>query len=246
MVVIFDLDDTLTDTMASLSVARDKVIRHFGHTPTTAALERWQHASHFFDSEDFPHVLPLVMPGLAGRQIDVDEIRQLYWAWEIDNLTLKAGAADVLLGLAARGIEMALVTNGPRAKQERKVQRLALETYMSRGAVVYADGVHVPRKPSPAPIREALRLTGGADPAAAFYVGDGMSDVVAAHLAGVASVLVKSPSLVMDPPTSSSALAIETPLHTIDRLAELLAIVDQGQAGLATSRQAGRISASAS
>src|SRR6266545_927800 len=152
MVVIFDLDDTLTDTMASLSVARDKVIRHFGHTPTTAALERWQHASHFFDPEDFPHVLPLVMPGLAGRQIDVDEIRQPYWAWEIDNLTLKAGAADVLLGLAARGIEMALVTNGPRAKQERKVQRLALETYMSRGAVVYADGVHVSLE------REALDL----------------------------------------------------------------------------------------
>jgi phosphoglycolate phosphatase-like HAD superfamily hydrolase len=88
MLVIFDLDDTLTDTLSSLRVARERVIRHFSHAPTTAALDRWQRASHFFDSEDFALVLPLVMPGLGGQRIDVDEVRRLYWACEIENLKL--------------------------------------------------------------------------------------------------------------------------------------------------------------
>jgi phosphoglycolate phosphatase-like HAD superfamily hydrolase len=159
--------------------------------------------------------------------------------------TLKAGAEDVLRSLAARGIQMALVTNGPRAKQESKVERLGLEQYISRRAVVYADGVQVPRKPNPAPIREALRLT-GADPATAYYVGDRISDVVAAHLARVAPVLVKSPSLVMDPPASSSALEIEAPLYTIERLTDLVAILGPDPAGLSRPQRRNRISARAS
>ncbi len=228
MLVIFDLDDTLIDTHSALMFARETVMRHFSHTPTAAALDRWQRAAQFFDSEDFALVLPLVIPGLRPERIDADEVRRMYWDCEIENVEFKAGAEDLLRCLEARAIRMALVTNGPREKQERKVKRLGLESYFT-GAIIYADGVALPRKPNPAPVQQALRLC-GAEPAAAFYVGDRLSDVVAARLSSVSPVVVKGPSLVIDPPASFSALDVETPLHTINHIADLLAIVDPSSA----------------
>jgi len=224
MLVIFDLDDTLIDTLSAQIAARERIMRHFALEPSNAAMDRWQRAAQFFDPEDFAHVLPLVIPGLHSPVVDVEDLRRLYWACEVENITLKPGVAALLRRLEELGTAMALVTGGPREVQERKVKRLGLEKYFARGAIVYSDGPRHPRSPNPAPLRQALRLC-AVDPAAAYHVGDRLSDVIAAHLARVRSVLVNAPSLAADPPAADIALDIETPLHTIDHIVDLLSIV---------------------
>jgi phosphoglycolate phosphatase-like HAD superfamily hydrolase len=82
---------------------------------------------------------------------------------------------------------------------------------------------HFALEPSNAAM-DRLRLC-AVDPAAAYHVGDRLSDVIAAHLARVRSVLVNAPSLAADPPAADIALDIETPLHTIDHIVDLLSIV---------------------
>lgn len=105
---------------------------------------------------------------------------------------LMPGAVDLVATLRMRGLHCALVTNNSRASAEAMLRRfpLAFDLCLTRD-----DG---PTKPNPALFRLALERL-GATAQEAISIGDAHLDLLAAHAAGIAEiVLVRPPEWVLD------------------------------------------------
>ncbi|MDS0473387.1 HAD family hydrolase [Natrinema sp. 1APR25-10V2] len=103
------------------------------------------------------------------------------------NVELLPGAARVLDELS-REYRLAVVTNGARDAQRRKIDAVDLERWVN--AVVVA-GHDAPPKPDPEPFERAVRALDAtpATPATTVHVGDSLeTDVAGAAAAGLESV----------------------------------------------------------
>ena len=93
---------------------------------------------------------------------------------------------EVILGAYARGLPIAVVSNNAAAAIEAYLAAHDLAAYV--GPIIgraYADPRRM--KPDPGPVLDAVRAL-GADPSSCVLVGDSLSDIEAAHAAGVASI----------------------------------------------------------
>jgi HAD superfamily hydrolase (TIGR01549 family) len=96
------------------------------------------------------------------------------------------GAAEILATLRSRGVLCVLVTNNSRASVDAMFARFPLPFDLSLSR---DDG---PTKPSPALFLTALAQCGAA-PHEAISLGDAHLDLIAAHAAGVAEIVLVSP-----------------------------------------------------
>lgn len=113
------------------------------------------------------------------------------------------GAADLVDGLLARGVPVAVASNSPRPVVELSLDRSGLAGRFH--AVVTADDVANP-KPAPDPYLLACRLL-GADPGSAVAFEDSATGLAAARAAGLATVAV---------PTHGTELAADWVLPGLD------------------------------
>ena len=100
---------------------------------------------------------------------------------------LVPGAVELLAALRARGVRCALVTNNSRASVDAMLRRfpLAFDLCLTRD-----DG---PTKPDPTLFRIALKRLGAAA-TEAISIGDAHLDLLAAHAAGIAEIVLVRPS----------------------------------------------------
>jgi len=97
------------------------------------------------------------------------------------------GAIETLEALRARGIAMALITNGEARNQRRSVERFALERYFD---CIVIEGEFGVGKPDERVFRHALSAT-DSDPARAWMVGDNLeADIAPAVRLGLHAVWV--------------------------------------------------------
>ncbi len=105
--------------------------------------------------------------------------------------SLIPGAVEILAALAAREVRTVLVTNNSRASVHAMLARWPLPFDLT---LCRDDG---PTKPDPALFRSALARF-GASPREAVALGDAHLDLLAAHAAGIAEiVLVNAPEWVL-------------------------------------------------
>jgi len=176
-VVLFDLDGTLIDSipliLSSMKAAFD------GHprpppvaewvaligTPLDAMIRRW-----------------------AVDEGDVERLKERYKVhqWAHHDAMVKAfpGVPELLDGLSARGVRMAVVTSKLEPSARRSLDFLGLTRHFELVVGLEATGRH---KPDPAPVLHAIERL-GARPEEAAFVGDSPHDVVAGNAAGVATV----------------------------------------------------------
>ena len=176
-VVLFDLDGTLIDSipliLSSMKAAFD------GHprpppvaewvaligTPLDAMIRRW-----------------------AVDEADVERLKERYKVhqWAHHDAMVKAfpGVPELLDGLSARGVRMAVVTSKLEPSARRSLDFLGLTRHFELVVGLEATGRH---KPDPAPVLHAIERL-GARPEEAAFVGDSPHDVVAGNAAGVATV----------------------------------------------------------
>lgn len=129
------------------------------------------------------------------------------------NVELVPSAAAVLDEFS-RAYRLAVVTNGARDTQRRKVDAVELERWID--AVVVA-GHDVPPKPSPEPFERAVRSL-DVTPETTVHVGDSLeTDVRGARAAGLDAVWV-SPD-----PGSSADVRECDPTYHVETIGELLA-----------------------
>ena len=144
-----------------------------------------------------------------------DDLLRAWFRPYAESLRPCSEALDVLVALAARGLELALVSNvpAPGAFYRERMQVWGLAQPFRRLFFSYDEGS---RKPSPAMLRSAL-LEVGVEPARAVMVGDRQrSDVAAGIAAGTRTVWL-----------SSGHAGGPRPDIVIESLSELPAVIDR-------------------
>ncbi|HKU18405.1 MAG TPA: HAD-IA family hydrolase [Candidatus Saccharimonadales bacterium] len=176
---IFDLDGTITDTLAVwLDIFRD-CLRHFGVTPPDdQTLSRHTH--------DWREMLKL---GLPEKKLDAFTALAHKLANErLPKAPVHQGAIEALETLKNRGKRLAIFSTMDRPMFEPAMALRGLNTFVD-SAVAGTDVAY--RKPHPAGLLktfENLGLTPN-DLAATVYIGDKDTDIQAANSAGIDGIL---------------------------------------------------------
>ncbi len=186
--VLFDLDGTLLDTVADITVALNRALAG-QNLPALARSE-----VRGLIGRGAPALIERALEcfGAAGKAADatllLDRFQHHYERiHEHGEIRTRAyrGVAWGLAELHAQGFMLAVVTNKPRSIAVDLLTRMSLAQWIA--VVVGGDG-GLPRKPNPQPLLAACEELGvPADQA--LMVGDSQTDVLAARAAGVAAVV---------------------------------------------------------
>lgn len=167
--VIFDLDETLVDSLDAIRTA-------FNHTIDTLEVDIDREAA-FLDMMHWPLNVSMenIFPGVDVSQA-VDIFRKKYYSIFKEMTPVKNGIGDILENLKARGIVAAIATNkhGPIARE--LVKHLGIDTYFVD--IIGAGDVKEP-KPAPDMVEAALAAL-KTDREHTVFVGDSIVDVTTA------------------------------------------------------------------
>jgi phosphoglycolate phosphatase-like HAD superfamily hydrolase len=207
--VIFDFDDTMSDTLPGRILTVQEAVRQ--------VLEGIRGSSNI-ESQ----MVHLSGGNRAMAEHMVEVFRHLYYDSGRASLSLFPGMAEALEHLQNSGMRLALVTSRHRAGANGKpthgvlweLQRMGLSNLFE---VVVGHEDTVEHKPAPDPFTvclQQLRLDGGA----AIAIGDAPSDILGAQAAGVraaaalwgsndpAAVLATGPDFVLNAPGDLASL----------------------------------------
>jgi phosphoglycolate phosphatase len=187
--VLFDLDGTLLDTVADISVALNRALNEQGLTSLPSADVRAM----------IGHGVPTLIERTVTRHAAGGELTDAALLLERFNFHYERlhergeiqtrAYPDVAEGLAqlnAIGLNLAVVTNKPQQPAADLLARLGLTRWID---VLVAGDTGLARKPHPEPLLYACNQL-EVPPARALMVGDSMTDVLAARAAGLAIVCV--------------------------------------------------------
>ena len=187
--ILFDLDETLTDRMASIVRYAERLQRDFmAHLAPTevssivAAILAADVRGYHPRAEvvrDFAQRLPWrTVPDISG-------LRTHWETWFPRSVVARTGLVTTLSTLHAQGIRLGIVTNGEVPFQAPKIEQLAITRYLS--TVVISEAVQV-QKPDPRIFAHALAQI-GCRAADTWFVGDHpVNDVLGAAAVGLRAI----------------------------------------------------------
>lgn len=216
--VLFDLDDTITNRLATVRAYAPRFIADFGASfrltdpvVTAAEIARIDHNgyNHQRAADLAAHEAWIASPGAAALAD--------HWFTHFPACTqAREGLRTTLDALEQRGLRLGVVTNGPTQLQRSKVAALALQTRM--GAVLISDEVGVAKPDARIFLAAAARL--GVEPSECMFVGDNPEkDVVGAAAVGMRAIWL--PAALPWPP------GIPGPRERIGALPELLTLLER-------------------
>ena len=179
MLVIFDLDGTLLNTLDDLSAAANYALAACGFPARTVDECRQ------FVGNGVSKLLERALP--HGQQTPENMLRMktaffAYYDVHLADFTQPyCGVPELLRALHARGVKLAVASN----KYQRAAERLISHFFPSVSfAAVLGQREGVPVKPHPQIVQDILAAA-GQTPAKALYVGDSDVDMQTAQNAGV-------------------------------------------------------------
>jgi len=178
--VLFDLDGTLVDSLEDLTDAVNHIRDAFSHPPLTAD------AVCHKVGKGARHLVQQVLPDASDA--DIDRALDLFLEYNrqhiADKSRLYPGIREILHELAARNIQMAVVSN-----KNEDLSTLILETFGIHGLFesICGGDTYPERKPSPLPLLNVVNRLGIA-PNECVMVGDSINDMQAGHQANIASI----------------------------------------------------------
>lgn len=200
--VILDLDDTLFDHTESARRGLTRTVAELGGQATTTVLDSWETTAErlmgqrrrgLLDREGYRRervralLLEIGIPARAAesepRQLDqiYDRFLTLYeqeWVGFDD-------AVPMLRALQSRGLALAILTNGPEERQQRKVQALGLAPWVVSVWTSDRLGARKPDERTYLAVCEALAV----EPCSVLHVGDNREhDLDGARSAGLAAL----------------------------------------------------------
>ena len=178
--VFFDLDGTLVDTAPDMVSVLAQLQQEEGIDALDYALAR----SHV--SNGAAGLVSLAFPGIDAENHERLRLRYLekYELSVCVDSIIFAGLEELLDALDAGSRPWGIVTNKPKRMTDPLLKGLGLAT---RSACSISGDTLPQRKPDPAPLLLASKLTGIA-PGKSIYVGDAIRDVEAGRAAGMFTV----------------------------------------------------------
>jgi putative hydrolase of the HAD superfamily len=160
----------------------------------------------------------------ASAEVDPsEEMLAAFHAWWEPHTYTDPDVPPLFAALRDRGLKIGVLSNTiwPRHEHERIFDRDGVLELID-GAVYSSE---IPwTKPHPEAFRSALAAVGVSDPSRAVFVGDRLfDDIYGAKAVGMRAVLVPHSTI----PSNQLGSDIGEPDAVIDRLADLLAIVDR-------------------
>ncbi|MDF1555229.1 MAG: HAD family hydrolase [Deferrisomatales bacterium] len=210
--VLFDLEGTLVDFQWKLDEAEEALRQ---------ALVLFGFEQGLFTGANYAEIRLRALARAASPQVREDIDRRLtpiYDQYDQDALSrwsLRGGAFELLQKLAARGVRLALVSNIGRRAGWAVLDKFALRGWFQ---LVIAREDVTQMKPSGEGIRKALTHF-GAKPEESLMVGDSLTDLRAAHDAGVPIALISGGE------TIYRDLGGELPDYRISSLSEVLDVL---------------------
>lgn len=209
---IFDFEGTLVDFQWRLEPAEAELRRAFagmgfegGEFARGNYAGMWNAAADLLESQ--------------GRMAELRRaLGPVYDRWDADALsrwTPRAGALELLRGMAAAGSRAGMVSNIGRRALGEALARFDYERWLR--PVVSRDEVTW-MKPRGEGILRVLAQW-GAQPAEALFVGDSRADVMGARAAGMAVAIVRGGEC------DESVFAGDPPEHMVSGLEELAALI---------------------
>jgi phosphoglycolate phosphatase len=176
--LVFDWDNTLVDSWATIHEALVLTFTAMGHRPWTLDETKAR----------VRHSLRDAFPALFGERWD--EARKLYLdhftAIHLERLSPIAGAVEFLTAAKSRGLYVAVLSNKTGRILRREAQHLGWSGYFAH---LVGAGDASADKPDPAAMRLALDGSPG-DGATVWYIGDTALDMECASRAGCVGVLM--------------------------------------------------------
>ena len=213
--VIFDLDGTLADTIPDIAAAISKTIAKYGDFGNIEDLTRRSIGN------GARKLMERVYDGLgiskAELDADLKAYEALYARENCIDTVLYPHTMQVLEGLKARGIKMAVATMKPRGATWGVLENLGVVPFMEH--IFSADDMAAP-KPDPWSVVESARRV-GVLPEECMMVGDSMTDVGSGINAGAVSVAVMGGYYDQEKMRHSGAM------YSICDIGEVLTIVDE-------------------
>ncbi len=180
---IFDLDGTLLNTLKALTYTTNLVLAHFGFGPVDEA-----HIKQFV-GDGYKKLMERALlysgdSGLEHYEESLTVYMETFAKYCMYQVKPYDGIFELLEGLKARGIRIAVLSNKPH---ERTVENI--ETIFGKG---YFDSVAgeqpgVPKKPDPAGVNRILEQFGAAAQEC-LYFGDTNTDMKTGLGAGLITV----------------------------------------------------------
>lgn len=184
MVVIFDLDGTLLNTIADLTCAVNYALR--AHRFAVCTQEQCLQ----FVGNGVTKLVERALPEEARRASVITAVRASFFTYYnahlLDKTTIYPGIEKTLSVLQERNIKMAVASNKYQTATETIIHHFF--PHISFAAVLgQREGIAV--KPDPTIVHDIVRQT-GEKTAAVLYVGDSDVDMQTARNAGVRSCAV--------------------------------------------------------
>jgi phosphoglycolate phosphatase len=213
--VIFDLDGTLIDSAPIYYELIDVVFKRLGIPPVDrqVLLEAMQDGEFEWDLVLPEGMKPCKEEVIKNAQIIIDDIAPSMFRQQVK---LIPGTAQVLKGIAAEGLRLALATSTLRdymAVKLAPLRKAGIENLLE--VIITADDVRN-KKPHAEPLLKCSRML-GLDPGQCAYVGDTRVDIRAGRAAGMQTVGVLTGF------DGYEALKNEKPNVIINSIAELKA-----------------------
>jgi HAD superfamily hydrolase (TIGR01509 family) len=211
--VIFDLDQTLIDSLGAFTEAFNRGVKRFGLAPVAQ-----ESLASFLDKgwrmgKMLLEAFPSVFNEEGARKACEDEIRKAYLKLEPENVVLKSGVRRTLSSLKEKGIKIGIVT-GRMSRGDgkwRELRRLNIHQYVD--AMVTA--AEAPAKPAPDGLILCVNAL-GLEAENCVYIGDSRLDVRAGKKAGLLTVGIQNGV------AGKELLAEEGPDYMVDEISELL------------------------
>lgn len=212
MLIIFDLDGTLLNTIDDLSAAANHALTSCGFAPRTIDECRQ------FVGNGVTKLLERALPEHARNPANVSRLRASFFAYYDahlwDHTFPYHGMGEVLTALQTRDIKLAIASNKYQAATERLIAHFFPQISFT---VVLGQRENVPVKPHPQIVQDILAAA-YETPAHTVYVGDSDVDMQTAQNAGVKACAVTWGFRTRD------LLATYHPAYIMDSPAQLLDI----------------------
>ena len=183
MILLFDLDGTLVDSLPDLTAAVNAARQHF----SLAAVSAEQTRTYIGDGQ-----LNLVKRAFADapQDLDIQEplqiLREYYREHLLEQTQLFPGVLETLQFLA-ENCKLAVVTNKPQAEAEQVCEGLGIASLLT---CIVGGGRTINLKPHPEPLHLAIQLI-DKETKNIWMVGDHYTDLEAAAAAGYKSCFCK-------------------------------------------------------
>ncbi len=210
--LLFDFDGTLVDSAPDLAGAANDLRLEHGFEPLPYQALR-PYAT--YGARSLLKVALDLVPDHSEYEENRQRFLAIYGKRKLDNARLFAGVMETLVAVERRGLAWGIVTNKNSRLAEPMIDALLRDRAFHPAVVICGDTTRAP-KPNPLPLTTAAEAM-NVEPGACWYVGDGESDMKAAHAAGMRAVLAAY-GYISDLATARSwgaAHEIAEPIHLI-------------------------------